>query len=537
MTVPAYQSFAEAKVVQDSADQVTVAKPAGVVENDLMVSVIVTDQDATAITCTGWTAAIESYTLSVSVAVLYKVAGASEGSDYTFSWTGNQSAYAFIMRITGHKVATPINVSSIDGATSASPTCPTATTTKDDCLILRIFGADDDDITVDGGEPSGTTVITVDESAASGTTVSGGAAYESQLSAGATGAAAFALTASEQWVAATVAIESTDAVSSSISASPSASPSVSASISASLSASISASVSASPSISASISASVSASPSISASVSASLSASVSTSVSASLSASISASVSASVSSSISASPSISASLSASISSSISASGSVSSSISASLSASPSISASVSASISTSISASFSASPSVIDGSGYGAYVSGGTVQWVENTFTNLGHLIGETVKIQGTTVGDVTSEYDDEVVDANGDITIQDGATKNWVRKAVAGLPYRYTLRPMRFAVATREGAIQSSVANIHKIIASFYNSLGVQYGDSLSNLHDINFPSSTALNTGDVELPFEGGFSTENDIYISGNGCFPCTLRAIIARAEKTGQ
>ncbi len=95
----------------------------------------------------------------------------------------------------------------------------------------------------------------------------------------------------------------------------------------------------------------------------------------------------------------------------------------------------------------------------------------------------------------------------------------------------------MRFAVMTSSGTIMSSVVNINQIIVSLYKSLDVQYGDSLDHLHPINFDDANALYTGDKELAFEGGFTTENDIYISGNGPFACTVRAIIARVDKTGQ
>jgi len=159
------------------------------------------------------------------------------------------------------------------------------------------------------------------------------------------------------------------------------------------------------------------------------------------------------------------------------------------------------------------------------------VQWVENTFTGLGHLEGETVSVLGTDVDDVTSENDDETV-ASGTIVLS-----GWVRKAIAGLSYRYTLRPMRLDVPTRSGSMQGSTKKIHHIVASFYNTLGAQYGKSLSDLKDFTFPSSTTLYTGDMKAVFDGGYSVDDDLYISGNGSFPCTLRALIVRMEKTGQ
>ena len=251
----AYKSFAEAKnpfLVTD----ITINKPSGVVENDLIVAVICLSGNGTVSSPAGWNGIQSSNTSAVSIATFYKVAGASEGASYLFTYSsGNEQAYGFIIRFDGEDTTTPINISGMTSGTSATPTCPSVTTTKDGCLILNLFGADDHDVTIDDGEPSGTTVITVDESDNAGDACSGGAAYLTQANAGASGTAAFALTASEEWIAITVGIEPAGA------ASPSPSPSASASPSASVSPSLS--PSASPSPSASVSPSLSPSASLS----------------------------------------------------------------------------------------------------------------------------------------------------------------------------------------------------------------------------------------------------------------------------------
>ncbi|MHA2070060.1 MAG: hypothetical protein ACXABY_37315, partial [Candidatus Thorarchaeota archaeon] len=287
MTVPEYQSFAEAKVASPDND-ITISKPAGVVNGDLMVAVIAIDSQASDILKPpGWTAIQLLEGGAVTLLTYYKVAS-SEGASYKWFWSlsNDEEAYGFIMRITGHDSTTPVNTSAIDSGTSASPTCPTVTPDKEDCLLLRIFAADDDDITVDGGYPSGYTGITVDESSVGTGTCSGGAAWKNHASPIATGTAAFTLTSSEQWVGVTIAINSPEGPSASISSTPSAS------VSASISATSSVSASVSSSSSASVSASISSTPS--ASLSSSPSASISASVSSSPSASISSTPSASV---------------------------------------------------------------------------------------------------------------------------------------------------------------------------------------------------------------------------------------------------
>ncbi len=139
----AYQSFTEAKA-PTNVTELTINKPAGVVEGDLMVAVVIASYGGDS-SSSGWTV-IQGYISSIACVTFYKIAGADEPDDYTFTWASSYQAYGFIMRITGHDTSTPINVSGLATGTSANPTCPSVTTTKDDCLILRIFGADDDDI-------------------------------------------------------------------------------------------------------------------------------------------------------------------------------------------------------------------------------------------------------------------------------------------------------------------------------------------------------------------------------------------------------
>lgn len=180
----------------------------------------------------------------------------------------------------------------------------------------------------------------------------------------------------------------------------------------------------------------------------------------------------------------------------------------------------------------------MDTTGFTPYESDGTSQHVENTFVNLGHLEGETVKILGTDVNDATTVYDDETV-ASGTITLMvlSPHAHNFVRKATVGLPYRYTLSPMRLDITTAGGTTHGSIAKISEIVISFLDTLGAKYGSTLGDLKDIDFENTTTLNTGDVVVPFDGGYNIDDTIFISGNDPLPCTIRAIIPRKEKTGR
>lgn len=174
------------------------------------------------------------------------------------------------------------------------------------------------------------------------------------------------------------------------------------------------------------------------------------------------------------------------------------------------------------------------------YVSGGTAQHVENTFTNLGHLIGETVTILGTDVDDNTVVYPDEIVDASGDITLMvlTPHAHNFVKQAVIGLRYRYILKPMRFDIVTQEGTTKGSIKKFAEVVISFFKTLGAKYGEDTDNLHTISeLESATEPYTGDVVVDHDGGYGTEDNFVVSGDDPLPCVVRAIIPRAKKTGR
>lgn len=151
---------------------------------------------------------------------------------------------------------------------------------------------------------------------------------------------------------------------------------------------------------------------------------------------------------------------------------------------------------------------------------------------------GETVKILGTDVDDATTVYADETV-SGGIITLMELSphAHNFVRKAIVGLPFRYTLSPMRLDITTAGGTTHGSKAKIAELVISFLNTLGAKYGSTLNDLKDIDFDSTTSLNTGDYVVPLDGGYSADDTIYISGDDPLPCTVRAIIPRKDKTGK
>jgi hypothetical protein len=110
------------------------------------------------------------------------------------------------MRFTGHNPATPIHKIASYGEGSSSPDCPSVTTTIADCMIVRIGGFDDDEISVDNPGLSGHTAITMDESDSGAGTCSGGAGYKQQAGTGSSGISEFTLSDYERCRTVTIAI-------------------------------------------------------------------------------------------------------------------------------------------------------------------------------------------------------------------------------------------------------------------------------------------------------------------------------------------
>lgn len=169
----------------------------------------------------------------------------------------------------------------------------------------------------------------------------------------------------------------------------------------------------------------------------------------------------------------------------------------------------------------------------GYFVDNG-VQWAGSStiITGLTHLEGQAVSILAD-----GAVFADQIV-SGGQVVID-----STVEKASVGLPYRYTLEPMRVEVPTPLGSSHGSKIKIAELVVSFLNTFDAEYGTSTSDLHGLDwrttedYDAPPAMFTGDKVLVFDGGFDSETPIVISGAEPTPCTVRAIIARATVTGR
>lgn len=129
--------------VEESATSITVNKPTGVVEDDLMVVFINKDFNTPlGSPPSGWTT-VEGIVDGDQVHVMqYKVAGASEPSDYTWTWTGGADCVGMIIAWTGVDTADPYDVSSQNEGVSVTHTATGITTTNDTALLVAAYGSD-----------------------------------------------------------------------------------------------------------------------------------------------------------------------------------------------------------------------------------------------------------------------------------------------------------------------------------------------------------------------------------------------------------
>ena len=176
-------------------------------DGDLYIAQIVIDVDTTFSTIpSGWTE-IENEVRSgpgsdVRFASYWKI-GSSEPETYTWSSYSSTLWIGAIHQISGFDLDNPIQTSDVSTGMSSNPTAPSVDTIIDDCLILRMFGADNNRI-VSTYWPSGTTPIFQEDLGFN--TVMSAAAYHNQSLAGSTGTAQFTMIANEKWVAITIAI-------------------------------------------------------------------------------------------------------------------------------------------------------------------------------------------------------------------------------------------------------------------------------------------------------------------------------------------
>jgi len=169
----------------------------------------------------------------------------------------------------------------------------------------------------------------------------------------------------------------------------------------------------------------------------------------------------------------------------------------------------------------------VDGSGFTAWTSGGTVRKVVSTISGLSHLEGETVSV----LGDGGHQPDKTV--ASGSISLSRPANSVQV-----GLSYTSDMKTMRAEHPQR--SMQGKIKRIYKAIIRVFNTVGFQAGKDADTLEEMLFRDGDDymgtppdLYTGDKEFLFPEGYDTQGQVLIRQDAPLPLTVLAIIPEME----
>jgi type II secretory pathway pseudopilin PulG len=210
---PVFESHTQAQAGSDTT-QIDLSEPSGTTAGDLLIAAVATDgnEGSSLSAPAGWTSFSvgEDSSGRVTFGVWWKIAGSSEPTPQTFSWSGNEEAFGWMMRFTGHDPTSPIipgdDTGGVLTGNSSNPVTQRITTSENDVLVLRLGGFDDDDITVGVPGLVGHTPITMGKSGTGTRSASGGAGYLIQSTPGTADMANFALTSSEEFRTVTLGI-------------------------------------------------------------------------------------------------------------------------------------------------------------------------------------------------------------------------------------------------------------------------------------------------------------------------------------------
>ena len=151
--------------------------------------------------------------------------------------------------------------------------------------------------------------------------------------------------------------------------------------------------------------------------------------------------------------------------------------------------------------------------------------------TGLGHLEGEMVAVLG----------DGAIFPL---VTVSGGSVSlpTTVEKAVVGIVFQSTVKPMRFDLF-RGGTSKGSIKTFAEAVISFHESIVARYGADTDNLFKMDwgtgddYTEAVVLETGDKLVNNIDGFSVEDPFVVSIAEPVPCVVRAIIPRIEQTGR
>lgn len=122
-----------------------------------------------------------------------------------------------------------------------------------------------------------------------------------------------------------------------------------------------------------------------------------------------------------------------------------------------------------------------------------------------------------------------------GQITLQRAASKVHV-----GLANKARLQPLRIEAGAADGTAQGKTKRITNLTLRLDRTLGLEIGDRLDNMEEIQFRTSAdpmdqpvPLFSGDKFVAWPGGYETDGNIIIQSKGPFPSTISALMPQLD----
>jgi len=168
---------------------------------------------------------------------------------------------------------------------------------------------------------------------------------------------------------------------------------------------------------------------------------------------------------------------------------------------------------------------IINGTLFESYLSGGTMAWVTETVSGMDHLAGETLLALGDGVQlDVSA-------DESGDV-----ALGQWCHTVHCGLAQTGTVVSLPLEFYLKTGLTVGANKQLTALTVSLYRSYGGQYGVAADKYKDIPYRRAASetetgpfLYTGQKNLPSAGGvFDGELNVMIQCTGAYPFTIRGL---------
>jgi hypothetical protein len=149
------------------------------------------------------------------------------------------------------------------------------------------------------------------------------------------------------------------------------------------------------------------------------------------------------------------------------------------------------------------------------------------TLSGLYHLRGQTVDVLANGSSHPTATV------SSGGISLNFGATT-----AAVGYSFTSAMKTLRIEAGSSDGTSQGKPKRIHGITLRLFETVGIEVGNSPTDVDRIPFRDSSMamdaavpLFTGDKDIEFRGGFDEDDRIYIQQSQALPMTILAFYPR------